>query len=497
MTALAPEKAESVKMQRLGMDENSHILENQYVPDTPESSKSDLTRLVADDDDENKQRSSLPMASFNFINSIIGSGIIGMPFALKEAGFGLGILLILVVTIVTDYSLVLLIQGGELSNTNSYQDVMRAAFGRSGFIILTVMQFLYPMIAMISYNIIIGDTITKIVLAMGGAGIIARREFIIVAVTVLVTLPLSLLKNVAKLGKVSLLSIICIIVIIFIMIGKGFTMDVPPTEDAWQFANTGFTKSIGIMSFAYMCHHNSFLIYDSLEEPTSKRWGIVTHVSVLFAMVATLVLGIVGYATFTGFAQGDVLENYCHLDSVINFARFIFACTIMMTFPIECFVTREVVENAVFSFSKPTPLWRHVAISVVLVGISVAVSLTTDCLGVVLELNGVVNAAPLAYIFPALCVMKLQNERLLSWKNLPRILLAVFGLLVSVSGTIMIIIEIANGVTCSHGEEMPYCIADDFPLESFQNETLEKVEVSTMWDYYLPDYLASTEVTIT
>lgn len=53
-----------------------------------------------------------------------------------------------------------------------------------------------------------------------------------------------------------------------------------------------------------MCHHNSFLIYDSLEEPTEKRWGIVTHISVGFAMVCTFVLGITGYATFTGFTQG-------------------------------------------------------------------------------------------------------------------------------------------------------------------------------------------------
>ena len=27
-----------------------------------------------------------------------------------------------------------------------FQDVMRAAFGRSGFIVLTIMQFLYPLI---------------------------------------------------------------------------------------------------------------------------------------------------------------------------------------------------------------------------------------------------------------------------------------------------------------------------------------------------------------
>ena len=55
---------------------------------------------------------------------------------------------------------------------------------------------------------------------------------------------------------------------------------------------------------AYMCHHNSFLIYDSLVEPSEKRWGLVTHSSVLFAMACTLILGITGYATFTGHTQG-------------------------------------------------------------------------------------------------------------------------------------------------------------------------------------------------
>ena len=53
-----------------------------------------------------------------------------------------------------------------------------------------------------------------------------------------------------------------------------------------------------------MCHHNSFLIYDSLMEPTEKRWATVTHISVLVAMICTLVLGVTGYATFTGYSQG-------------------------------------------------------------------------------------------------------------------------------------------------------------------------------------------------
>lgn len=53
--------------------------------------------------------SSLPQASFNYINSIVGSGVIGIPYALHRAGFGLGLLLLIIVAIITDYSLILMV----------------------------------------------------------------------------------------------------------------------------------------------------------------------------------------------------------------------------------------------------------------------------------------------------------------------------------------------------------------------------------------------------
>jgi len=39
---------------------------------------------------------------------------------------------------------------------------------------------------------------------------------------------------------------------------------------------------------------------------------------------------------------GDLLNNYCSFDPVANAARFFFALVIMLTYPIECFVAREV-----------------------------------------------------------------------------------------------------------------------------------------------------------
>jgi sodium-coupled neutral amino acid transporter 11 len=88
----------------------------------------------------------LPWASFNFINSIIGSGVIGIPYAFHEAGFFFGVFLLVFVAYITDYSLILMVKSGHISGKFSYQGIMEAAFGRPGYILLGVLQFFYPFI---------------------------------------------------------------------------------------------------------------------------------------------------------------------------------------------------------------------------------------------------------------------------------------------------------------------------------------------------------------
>jgi len=69
-----------------------------------------------------------------------------MAYALKEAGFGLGLILLVFVAIITDYSLILMVRCGHLCGSFSYQGIMKAAFGRPGFILLSILQFFYPFI---------------------------------------------------------------------------------------------------------------------------------------------------------------------------------------------------------------------------------------------------------------------------------------------------------------------------------------------------------------
>lgn len=69
--------------------------------------------------------------------------------------------------------------------------------------------------------------------------------------------------------------------------GTGFTILEP-----------GFFEAIGVISFAYVCHHNSMLIYGSLRTPTLDRWNMVTHVSTGVSVIASLIMAIAGFSIF-------------------------------------------------------------------------------------------------------------------------------------------------------------------------------------------------------
>ncbi|NXW07419.1 AVT2 protein, partial [Fregetta grallaria] len=262
--------------------------------------------------------SDLASAGFNIINSIIGSGIIGLPYSMKEAGFPLGVLLLFGVAYITDYSIILLIKGGNLSSTNTYQELVRKTYGLVGYLILSTLQFLYPFIA-------------------GPDNVLTDRHFIILLTTIIFTLPISLYRDIAKMGKVSLISLILTIVILIIVMVRTvtFSPQVPKSENAWIFANSNAVQAVGVMSFAFICNHNSFLIYGSLEEPTLKNWSRVTHVSVSLALVISVVFAACGYMTFTGYTEGDVFENYCRDDNLATFGRFCYGVTVILTFPLE------------------------------------------------------------------------------------------------------------------------------------------------------------------
>ncbi|XP_073663733.1 putative sodium-coupled neutral amino acid transporter 11 isoform X4 [Tursiops truncatus] len=393
----------------------------------PQSHLDDRETLVSEHKDKGKTcRQSA--AVFNVVNSIIGSGIIGLPYSMKQAGFPLGILLLFWVSYVT----------GKDEYEIEY--------------------------SMISYNIITGDTLSKVFQRIPGVdpeNLLIGHHFIIVLSTVAFTLPLSLYRDIAKLGKISLISTVLTTLILGIVMARVVSLGphIPKTEDAWIFAKPNAIQAVGVMSFAFICHHNCFLVYGSLEEPTVAKWSRIIHVSTLISVFISILFATCGYLTFTGYTQGDLFENYCRNDDLVTFGRFCYGVTVILTYPIECFVTREVIANVFFGGTLSSVL--HIIITVVIITVATLVSLLIDCLGIVLELNGVLCAAPLIFIIPSACYLKLSEEpRTHSDKIMSCVMLPI-GAVVMAVGFVM---AVTNPQDCTHGQEMFYCFPDNFSL---------------------------------
>ncbi|KAM0788841.1 hypothetical protein ACM66B_002926 [Microbotryomycetes sp. NB124-2] len=385
----------------------------------------------------------------NMSNSILGAGIVGLPYALREAGFFVGLILLVVLGLVTDWTIRLIVLNAKMSGRKTYIDIMDTCFGPRGRAAVSFFQFAFAFGGMCAFCVILGDTIPRVLAAVLPSDkgwflqFLTSRQFVVTFLTLSVSYPLSLYRDIEKLSKASALALVSMV---FIVVSVGIRG--PGVEDnlkgdpseRWTFIRPGFFEAIGVMSFAFVCHHNSLLIYGSLRVPTIDRFAQVTHVSTGLSVIACLCMSTSGYLVFTNRTPGNILNAFAEDDGLINIARAFFGANMFATLPLEAFVCREVLENYFWpegSFDQR----RHVVITSSLVLGAMTVSLITCDLGVILELAGGFSATALAYLFPAACYLRLtsnaQSNRKTNHQRIAAWVSVGFGLVVMVLSTVL------------------------------------------------------------
>jgi sodium-coupled neutral amino acid transporter 11 len=150
----------------------------------------------------------MKMAFMNMANSIIGAGIIGQPYALRQSGMVMGIVLLLALTITVDWTIRLIVVNSKLSGADSFQATMQHCFGKSGLIAISVAQWAFAFGGMIAFCIIVGDTIPHVLGSlfpslreMSFLWLLTDRRAIIVLLVLGISYPLSLYRDIAKVRK--------------------------------------------------------------------------------------------------------------------------------------------------------------------------------------------------------------------------------------------------------------------------------------------------------
>ena len=152
-----------------------------------------------------RPRSGMRMAFMNMANSIIGAGVIGQPYALRQAGMLMGIILLVVLTITVDWTIRLIVINSKMSGADSYQATMQHCFGTVGLISISVAQWVFAFGGMVAFCIIVGDTIPHVISALIPAlqnmpflWLLTDRRAVIVIFVLGISYPLSLYRDIAK-----------------------------------------------------------------------------------------------------------------------------------------------------------------------------------------------------------------------------------------------------------------------------------------------------------
>lgn len=308
----------------------------------------------------------------------------------------------------------MLITTGNHVGIQSYEDLCMKSFGTQGFYASSIFMFLLAYGAMVAYFIIIGDTIPPLVESASSSSAFADRSFIIILFGFLFILPLCLLRDLARLSKFSLLSVFLVVVIVIMVASRASTVATEngisaSTEDSpYAFAKPTFIAGLGTMTFSFVCHHNSFIVYNSLENPTAARWSRVTIFSVVCAGSMCMIMVFIGYLNFFSNLEGDILNNFSSSDKVINVGRVFLSITMVLTYPMEQFVARHALISMIQKYTgdpgHSDMVYYGVTISLWLSSLIIALCLND--LGVVLEVTGDLSASALGFILPPLLLFR-------------------------------------------------------------------------------------------
>ncbi|XP_056129366.1 sodium-coupled neutral amino acid transporter 3-like [Lampris incognitus] len=465
-----------MELQKLSNGHHHHDLpmaeglpeEEQFLPH-----KSDGTKRSQFTDFEGK--TSFGMSVFNLSNAIMGSGILGLSYAMSNTGILLFLILLTCIACLSSYSVHLLLRSAGIVGIRAYEQLGLRAFGHPGKILAGVVITLHNIGAMSSYLFIVKYELPLVIQAFLGQTSstedwFMNGNYLIIIVTVCIIFPLAMMKHLGYLGYTSGFSLSCMVFFLSAVIYKRFNITCPLEafsnnattipEDVCSAKfftiNQETAYTIPILAFAFVCHPEVLPIYTELCNPTKRRMQNISNVSILGMFIMYLLTATFGYLTFYANTEAELLHTYSKvdpLDTLILCVRLAVLVAVTLTVPVVLFPIRRAVLQLLFP-EKPFHWLRHITIALCLLfSVNVLVILVPnirDIFGII----GATTAPSLIFILPGLFYIRIVPVEQEPMKSRPKVQAACFtalGFIFMIMSLTFIGLDWMSGVKRSGG----------------------------------------------
>jgi len=371
---------------------------------------------------------SIPNEVFNLVKAIVGVGVLSLPAGVAAFGNAPSavipaIALIAIIGVLSGYGFALIGKVCAYTGATSYREAWSKTVGEGSSWIPAWSATIKTFLACMAFSMVLGDTFSSLFRS--------ERNFTIVVVTLVVLLPLCLLKNLKSLAPFSLLGVIGMAYTALAMtiryldgsyvLPEGGLVSTVASDLQPSFGSKGlesvFSSSslilVCMLSTAYMAHFNAAKFYVELKNNTVSRfhqvvaWGFGISILLMGSMT------MLGFLTFGESSSGLVLNNYSAEDIWMSGSRIAVALSLVFSYPLAFAGCRDgLLDLLKIPTEKRTSLNLNILTIALLSVLTLLASILKD-VSFVLAFGGATLGNALTYVYPALmyrAVVKEQNR---------------------------------------------------------------------------------------
>ncbi|XP_062397333.1 sodium-coupled neutral amino acid transporter 5b isoform X2 [Sardina pilchardus] len=428
-----------------------HPLEEGFEPEQEEMlpHKSDGEKKSQFTDFEGK--TSFGMSVFNLSNAIMGSGILGLSYAMSNTGVILFVVLLTCIALLSSYSVHLLLKSAGVVGIRAYEQLGMRAFGHPGKVLAGMVITMHNIGAMSSYLFIVKYELPLVIQTFLGKHSNTGEWFLngnnlIVIVSICIILPLALMRQLGYLGYTSGFSLSCMVFFLCSVIYKKYNIPCPfetfnsnssyinatveeeDCEGKLLTINQQTAYTVPILAFAFVCHPEVLPIYTELRNATKRRMQSVANVSILGMFCMYLLTAIFGYLTFYGNTEAELLHTYSKvdpMDTLILCVRLAVLVAVTLTVPVVLFPIRRALLQLLFP-EKPFHWARHIGIAVCLLFVVNLLVILVPNIRDIFGIIGATSAPSLIFILPGLFYIRIVPTEQEPMNSRPKIQAACF-----------------------------------------------------------------------
>ncbi|KAF7456741.1 Transmembrane amino acid transporter protein [Cryptosporidium felis] len=394
-------------------------------------------------------RGSMTSSFFALVNTTMGVGILGLPWAFSKNGLLQGIVMTVFSGMFSTLACILL---SEISlNEDPTGSMMPVTY-------YSIAEKTFPRLkSLIDASILVmslGSSITYLMVVVAVlqtlfGGFLSpylseanARAFILLFVIVFIIGPASYPTTLAELNIINWIAVFSSLFVAAVVIFSFFVgaSELPAMLEKVELVSTRspilMLQTFPIFVFSFTCHHNFLNVANELANKTINRLIVSSVISLGFCTLIYICMGASGYMLFGNtLKSSDILSMFDTRSFTILIAKIVLVSSLVFSFPVSCHSFRKSLaviikngEDAVSSSAKDRHLLR--TLTLFFLFICTVVTYFVSDLGLTYELVGLFCSNTVCYFLPAVLHLKLFSESPWNTSKILAVVLLVFSILV-------------------------------------------------------------------